>query len=139
MSLKVDSLTSISRYDAVGMAHDRLAVNSDRCVFPWKVFNPDGTILYEQDRMIEDSFSFVALQTGSSVFQAALTPAYPLTATLCCIPSRFEHSGLHKVCFGNTMSTLTAKSVSFSLYVGTSLTSHGVARSGKFVVTRMPT
>ena len=40
-------------------------------LLPWflialtlQVYNPDNSIVYEQDRMIEDSFSFVALQTG---------------------------------------------------------------------------
>jgi len=68
-----------------------------------KVYNPDNTIVYEQERQIEGSFSFVAVQQG-----------------------------IFKFCFGNTMSTVTSKAVSFNIYAGLSLTSHGVAKSEHF-------
>jgi len=40
------------------------AIVSDDIALTLQVYNPDNSIVYEQDRMIEDSFSFVALQTG---------------------------------------------------------------------------
>jgi len=68
-----------------------------------KMWNPDNTIVYEQDKQVEGSFMFVALQKGQ-----------------------------FRLCFSNRMSTVTSKDVSFNLYVGSSLTSHGVAKQEHF-------
>eukprot|EP01006_Ploeotia_vitrea_P031855 TRINITY_DN6414_c0_g1_i1.p3 TRINITY_DN6414_c0_g1~~TRINITY_DN6414_c0_g1_i1.p3 ORF type:complete len:211 (+),score=123.61 TRINITY_DN6414_c0_g1_i1:1-633(+) len=65
-----------------------------------RVYGPDNNIVFEMERQTDGSFNFVA-----------------------------NEQGVHRLCFGNTMSTVTSKEVSFNLYVGTSLSSHGVAKT----------
>jgi len=64
-----------------------------------KVFGPDNKIIYEADREKEGSFQFIATQSGE-----------------------------HRLCFGNQMSTVTGKTVSFHLYVGNALAQHHAAK-----------
>eukprot|EP00823_Brevimastigomonas_motovehiculus_P003239 TRINITY_DN1956_c0_g1_i1.p2 TRINITY_DN1956_c0_g1~~TRINITY_DN1956_c0_g1_i1.p2 ORF type:complete len:214 (-),score=29.29 TRINITY_DN1956_c0_g1_i1:1086-1691(-) len=57
-----------------------------------KMYGPDNKVIFDAEREKEGSFQFMALQ-----------------------------SGMHRLCFGNTMSTVTGKTVSFHIYVGHSL------------------
>jgi hypothetical protein len=67
-----------------------------------KIYGPDMRIVYEEERSTQDSFAFVAVQKGQ-----------------------------HKLCFANSMSTLTAKMISFNLHVGNTLANHDVAKQGE--------
>mmetsp|Transcript_33316 Transcript_33316/g.61949 ORF Transcript_33316/g.61949 Transcript_33316/m.61949 type:complete len:208 (-) Transcript_33316:209-832(-) len=58
-----------------------------------------GKTLYENLGYSDDSFAFVANQDGK-----------------------------YKVCFSNAMSSLTSKTVSFNIYVGTALVDHEIAK-----------
>jgi len=64
-----------------------------------KVYGPDGKLVYEIEKEREGSFQFIATQTGN-----------------------------YQLCFGNDMSTLTSKTVSFHLYVGHSLAEKNAAK-----------
>lgn len=68
-----------------------------------KVTGPDGGVVYEEERQKEGTFAFVAMETGD-----------------------------YTLCFSNAMSTVTEKDVSFNVYVGTGLSSHGVAKEEHF-------
>jgi hypothetical protein len=64
-----------------------------------QVWNPDQTIVYQQDRQVEGTYSFTA-----------------------------QSDGAYKFCFSNAMSAVTSKSVSFNILVGNALSLHGVAQ-----------
>jgi hypothetical protein len=64
-----------------------------------RVYGPDGKVVYEQERQTDGSFQFVATAAGE-----------------------------YRLCFGNTMSTVTGKTVSFHLYVGNALAQHHAAK-----------
>jgi len=65
-----------------------------------KVWGPDLKIVYELDRTKEGNFQFKALQAGS-----------------------------HKLCFINTMSLVSGKTISFNTYTGHSLLSLDAAKA----------
>jgi len=64
-----------------------------------KVYGPDNRIVYEEERDKDGNFQFVATQAG-----------------------------MHRLCFGNTMSTITGKVVSFHIYVGNALAQQNAAK-----------
>ncbi|GAB5368770.1 hypothetical protein AAMO2058_001348500 [Amorphochlora amoebiformis] len=64
-----------------------------------RVFDASGKTLYENLGSGDDSFAFVANQEGR-----------------------------YRICFSNAMSTLTSKTVSFNIFVGTSLVDHEIAK-----------
>lgn len=68
-----------------------------------RVYGPDNVVIYEVERQTDGAFQFVGMETGT-----------------------------HRLCFGNTMSTVTPKGVAFSWAVGTALSSHGVAKKEHF-------
>lgn len=68
-----------------------------------RVSAPDGTVVYEEERVSEGILSFVALQEGS-----------------------------HAICFSNAMSTVTDKVVAFTVYSGSSISMWGVASDEHF-------
>jgi hypothetical protein len=57
-----------------------------------RIYGPDGRIVFEDETMQEDSFSFIATISGS-----------------------------YKLCFSNAESTISSKMVSFNLHVGNAL------------------
>lgn len=60
---------------------------------------PDGRTVYSEERLQEQSFSFIAMD-----------------------------SGMYKLCFSNTKSTVTTKMISFNLQVGNSIADHEIAK-----------
>jgi len=64
-----------------------------------KVSGPDNKIVYEVDREKEGSFQFIA-----------------------------NAAGVYKFCFGNTMSTVTGKTLGFHIYVGNAISHHDAAK-----------
>jgi len=68
-----------------------------------RIYNPDGSIVFENDREMEGALTFVT-----------------------------QKDGVYKFCFDNNMSTVTSKEVSFDIHVGRALTAHGVAKKEHF-------
>jgi hypothetical protein len=66
-----------------------------------KVYGPDNKVVFEAEREKDGAFQFVANTNGE-----------------------------YRLCFGNTMSTVTGKTVSFHMFVGNALAKHHAAKQG---------
>eukprot|EP00455_Lapot_gusevi_P047724 TRINITY_DN64_c0_g1_i2.p1 TRINITY_DN64_c0_g1~~TRINITY_DN64_c0_g1_i2.p1 ORF type:complete len:148 (-),score=44.70 TRINITY_DN64_c0_g1_i2:142-585(-) len=65
----------------------------------FKIFDPSGKVAFDLERESEATFSFIS-----------------------------NDAGMYRFCFSNSMSTVTAKTVSFQLHVGSALGNHEVAK-----------
>lgn len=65
-----------------------------------KIYDTDMKIVFQSERETEGDLQYVAAVTG-----------------------------VYRLCFGNTMSTVTGKVVSFNMYVGNSMSKHDAATS----------
>ena len=66
-----------------------------------RVVDPQGKVIYEQEREKEGVFQFRALESGA-----------------------------YMICFSNAMSTMTSKTISFNIYTGHDLHQFQNAKSG---------
>lgn len=65
-----------------------------------KVYGPDSKLVYQSERRMTDNFQFYAQQPGE-----------------------------YRICFANSMSTITGKTISFHIYAGTKLASMEAAKN----------